>query len=99
MTFPQQLAQLLKKHPGMTRKRILTQQVSCQGAKFHSPRPLEVHRVTVNQRSILLCGVCRDNLGLLTDLLDVEGEQLAWPVLREFGAGIRSLLRERTTHG
>lgn len=99
MTFPQQIAQLLKKHPGLTQNRILARQVSCQGAKFHSPRPLEVHRVTVNQRSILLCGVCRDNLKLLADLLDAENEPLAWPVLREFGAGIRSLLRERTTHG
>jgi hypothetical protein len=97
MAFPRNLAEMLRQHRSITANRTLTTNYACQGAKFHSPTPLEVHLVTVNRKSVYLCGVCRDNLALLIDLTEAVEKPLKWAVLREFGAGIRNLLRERTT--
>lgn len=99
MAFPRNIAGVLGKHPEITRPRILTSVHECQGARFHSPKPLEVHRVLIHQRSVFLCGICRDNLQLLVDLVGAESEPLAWIVLREFGSGIRQLLGKEPTDG
>jgi hypothetical protein len=99
MAFPKGLAGMLKSHPEITRTRELTSIRTCQGAKFHSPNPLEVHRVLIRQASVYLCGTCRDNLSLLQDLLKAEGGSIDWVVYREFGTRIRDLARERTQNG
>jgi hypothetical protein len=90
---------MLQQHPEITRTREFTSDHSCAGARFHSPTPLVVQRVTVNGNPLFLCGTCRDNMELLADLIEAEDKNLPWPVLREFGSGIRDLLRERMTDG
>lgn len=99
MAFPPHIAEILRRHPTIGNNREFTQNYICQGARFHSPTPLEVHRVLIGRTAVRLCGVCRDNLGLLTELLEAENEKLAWPTLREFGSGIRELLKKRTQDG
>ena len=99
MAFPRNIAEMLKKHPRLAEGRDFTLRYSCQGSKFHSPTPLVVRRVTINSRSIFLCGTCQDNVQLLLDLGSVEDSPLPWVVLREFGTKIRDLVRERITNG
>lgn len=99
MAFPPNIAEILRRHPTITDAREFTQNYICQGARFHSPTPLEVHRVLIDRTAVRLCGVCRDNLQLLTELLNAEGKRLEWPVLREFGSGIRDLLKNRNSDG
>lgn len=72
---------------------IPTQEVECVGAKFHSPKPLLVHKVELpDSRVVHLCGVCRDNLRFLWELLNVREGQLPWHIRREFGNQLRSLV-------
>lgn len=60
----------------------------CEGAKFHSPRPLTTLPIVVGTRVIQLCGTCRDNLTLFLHLWDAN-DGLPWNVLREFGNQLR----------
>lgn len=99
MTFPPHIAETLGRYPKITQDREFTKNYTCQGARFHSPRPLEVHRVLIGKTTIRLCGVCRDNLALLVELWEAEGGTPQWPVLREFGSGIRELLKKRKSDG
>lgn len=67
-------------------------QQSCAGAKFHSPRPLLLHKVVLSDdRTAQLCGVCRDNLRVLNELVNASDGELPWRVRREFGNQLRSL--------
>jgi hypothetical protein len=62
----------------------------CQGAKFHSPRPLKVHPCKLgNNHLVYLCGTCLDNLNTYLFLNEAEGT-LEWEVLRCFGNSLRS---------
>lgn len=64
----------------------------CQGSKFHSPRPMIVHRVEMPQQPgehLYLCGTCRDNYHLLTNLQHTT--HIPWPTRRCFGNTIRTL--------
>lgn len=99
MSFPPHIAEVLNHHPSIIHDRELTKNYTCQGARFHSPNPLEVHRVLVGRTTVRLCGVCRDNLALLVELWDAEETGLGWLVLREFGSGIRELLKKRESDG
>ena len=99
MAFPRNIAGMLDKHPGLTADREFTLRHACQGSKFHSPTPLVVHRVIINQQAFFLCGTCQDNVELLSDLIGAEGDSISWVVLREFGTQIRNLVRERTDNG
>lgn len=71
----------------------------CQGAKYHSPSPLVVHRVSlvdkpVQSRSehwVFLCGTCRDNLHVFQSILRMKDGDVPWPVRREFGNLVRAL--------
>jgi hypothetical protein len=70
----------------------------CAGAKFHSPSPLVLHDVTLlNGRVVTLCGCCRDNASVLTALVKTHAQELSWPVRREFGNLLRSLIIPKET--
>jgi hypothetical protein len=58
----------------------------CQGAKFHSPRPMVVHPVPMPQNPgemIYLCGTCLNNVQLLVMLQ--ERGTVPWTARRCFG--------------
>ena len=79
----------------------------CEGAKFHSPRPMFTEHVSLVKREWWpedhpyatwvwapkadLCGVCRDNLDILLQMLHATNGDLPWPVRREFGNVLRAL--------
>lgn len=89
--FPQQIEQALDAH-GLPDP--LTQRSSarpCQGAKFHSPRPLTTrHWRFGDDLDVYLCPTCEANLDILMHLNE-QVQSLSWPVLREFGNQIRAL--------
>lgn len=99
MPFPRRIAGVLARHPGLTDSRTLTDTKLCAGAQFHSPTPLEVHEVVLDERTVYLCGTCRDNLRLFQEMLDAEGGELSWLVRREFGNQLRLLIDRRKTDG
>lgn len=64
----------------------------CQGAKFHSPRPMVVHPFPMPQNpgeKIYLCGTCADNVQLLL-AFEAQGP-VPWTVKRCFGNLIRAV--------
>lgn len=79
----------------------------CEGAKFHSPRPLFVQHTPLVLREwwpetsehaywvwgprAALCGVCRDNLNILLQMLHATDGDLDWAIRREFGNNLRAL--------
>lgn len=79
----------------------------CEGALFHSPRPLFTqHTVLVKPEwwgespehaywtmapRASLCGTCRDNLDILLQMLYATDGDLDWPTRREFGNNLRAL--------
>lgn len=64
---------------------------NCEGAEFHSPRPLQVHGYRLsNGNAFWLCGTCKDNLDIYLYLWD-HNKGLGWDVQRCFGAKIRGL--------
>lgn len=78
----------------------------CEGATFHSPRPMFVqdtrlvpyewlHEEGINPgvapKSAWLCGTCRDNLAILQQVLKATGGDVPWEVRREFGNTVRRL--------
>lgn len=79
----------------------------CEGAKYHSPRPLFTRSTPLVQRrwwaedsteahwvyapSAWLCGTCRDNLSILLQMLHAADGDLEWEIRREFGNEIRAL--------
>lgn len=71
--------------------RPVSADLDCEGAAFHSPNPLVLFETEIDGRTALLCGTCRSNLAVLRTLLDHHSE-LPWPVRREFGNRLRSLL-------
>lgn len=67
---------------------------ACQGAKFHSPRPLAVHAYVLPDKHVIyLCGTCRDNLGVYLFLWNAEGG-LDWETKRCFGNQIRNVAQK-----
>lgn len=79
--------------------------VACEGAKFHSPRPLfcrntRLVRQDWDQRlwtfapQAWLCGTCRDNLDILLQMLYATDGDLPWEVRREFGNDLRALSKK-----
>lgn len=77
----------------------------CEGAKFHSPRPLFVQptRLTLQQWDerlwtfapmANLCGTCRDNLNILLQMFHHTDGDLPWEVRREFGNDLRALAQK-----
>lgn len=82
----------------------------CEGAKYHSPRPLFVEATWLVRREwwpedaqhahwvmapdAWLCGTCRDNLAILLQLIHHADGDLPWEVRREFGNEIRALAKK-----
>lgn len=92
MPFPRAIADaLVDVDPGALPGRV-ADGVECQGAKYHSPTPLVLHAVVIDGKEILLCGTCRSNVSVLRALIDAHGDDLSWPVRREFGNRLRALL-------
>lgn len=76
--------------------------LACEGAKFHSPRPLFTTDVPLALPSwgpgvvgaaprATLCGTCRDNLNVLLQMLGATEGSLDWAIRREFGNDLRAL--------
>ena len=76
----------------------------CEGAVFHSPRPLFVKSTPLvlsewwpedwfigGRPDAWLCGTCRDNLSILLQMLHHTDGELRWEVRREFGNDLRAL--------
>lgn len=79
----------------------------CEGAAYHSPRPLFTQHTPLVLREwwpehtqqafwtraprASLCGVCRDNLNILLQMLHATNGKLDWEVRREFGNQLRAL--------
>lgn len=71
----------------------------CQGSKFHSPRPMIVHRMEMPSspgEHIYLCGTCLDNVALLTVL--EHATHVPWNARRCFGNAIRALVPPEPHH-
>lgn len=98
MPLPRAMAEALKAVAPQRLPGVLTATLVCQGARFHSPTPLLVHEAELaNGRTVHLCGTCRDNAAVLSALLREHSNELTWPVRREFGNQLRSLLIPRET--
>lgn len=78
----------------------------CEGARFHSPRPLTTRTVRLvpedwydepsvtywaDAPQVNLCGTCEANLSILLQMLHAVEGDLDWPIRREFGNEIRAL--------
>lgn len=79
----------------------------CEGAAFHSPRPLFVrptrlvleawwdadhpHPSWAMAPDAWLCGTCRDNLAILLQMLHATDGALDWEIRREYGNLLRAL--------
>lgn len=79
----------------------------CEGAEYHSPRPLAVidttlvrrdwwpedhpHAVWASAPRAYLCGTCATNVDILLQMLHATDGMLDWRVRREFGNKIRAL--------
>ena len=78
----------------------------CEGAAFHSPRPLFTHDTPLVLKTwwseeqqwmqtrapqANLCGTCADNLNILLQMLHATVGDLDWEVRREFGNTLRAL--------
>lgn len=84
--IPGELLDHLVSAPPLELPGILTSEHECQGAKFHSPRPMVVHSFPMPRSEgelIYLCGTCADNVKTLL-ALETQGE-VPWPVKRCFG--------------
>lgn len=62
----------------------------CQGAKFHSPRPLRVQEVLIRNKTVYLCANCKSNLEVFIFLWN-KNNGLDWEAQRAFGNLIRAL--------
>lgn len=81
----------------------------CEGAAFHSPRPLFVRDVSLvlpewwgdNPEQaywawapkVWLCGTCADNVNILLQMLYATDGNLDWAIRREFGNALRALAK------
>lgn len=63
----------------------------CEGAEFHSPRPLRTHGYRLhNGRSFWLCLTCKDNIDVYVFLWESQGG-LPWSIQRCFGNQTRNI--------
>lgn len=70
-----------------------SEDTECEGARFHSPKPLRVHLVDLGDgRYATLCGTCRDNVAVLRLLEQLKVDDVPWR--RGFGNKLRSLIAE-----
>lgn len=89
--IPGQVLDLIDQTPSIELPGEPTREHECQGAKFHSPRPMLVHPFKVDQRTVYLCGTCADNVQVLLALLTAHEGDVPWVVKRCFGNLVRSV--------
>lgn len=95
--FPERIASALDESEITVPKQgWFARESECVGARFHSPTPLVLRDVWLSPdegagESVLLCGTCADNLGVLQALLVKHDGEVPWPVRREFGNLVRAL--------
>ena len=103
MPLPANLASVIEDAPLREGDYFASGDRHCEGAKFHSPSPLMLHDVRLFKKGpvVLVCGTCRDNLAILTDLMEDNDGELPWIVRREFGNLIRALAEDawKAVHG
>lgn len=88
--IPGEVLALIEGTPGLELSGTpTTKDVNCQGAKFHSPRPMVVHAFTTSDKTVYLCGTCVDNVGLLRSLIGAT--EVPWTVRRCFGNNVRQV--------
>jgi hypothetical protein len=101
--IPGQVLALIEDTPSAELPGITTERHTCQGAKFHSPRPMIVHSFRMGQEGdegeiVYLCGTCTDNVQVLLTLLKGRGGEVSWPVKRCFGNLVRSVADQAYAH-
>lgn len=101
MSFPPHVAEAIGDHldlpPAPGGFYALADEV-CEGARFHSPKPLVLLKVSIRpgkpqkgDETATLCPTCAANFGLLQNLLVATDGNLSWPTRREFGNQLRAL--------
>jgi hypothetical protein len=78
---------------------VPTNGVECQGAKFHSPRPMVVHPFEMTSadsedETVHLCGTCANNVQVLLALLKAYDGRISWTVRRCFGNLVRGVAEQ-----
>lgn len=101
--IPGQVLALIEDTPSAELPGITTEQYTCQGAKFHSPRPMIVHPFRTGRKEggdkiIYLCGTCLDNVLVLLALLKGRDGEISWPVKQCFGNITRSVAEQAYAH-
>lgn len=94
-----EVLQLIQDTPSAELPGIPAHDHDCQGSKFHSPRPMIVHRLEMPTRPgehLYLCGTCLDNVSLLTAL--EQATTVPWNTRRCFGNTIRALVPPKEHH-
>lgn len=96
-----EVLQLIQDAPTATLPGIPAHDHDCQGSRFHSPRPMIVHRLEMPQPTgepIYLCGTCLDNARLLRTLEHTTPGGVPWTTRRHFGNTIRALIPPENPH-
>lgn len=93
----------VKGTPDIELSGLTTEERECQGAKFHSPRPMIVHPFTWRRADgedeiVYLCGTCTDNVQVLLALLKGRQGFVPWSVKRCFGNLVRSVAEQAYAH-
>jgi hypothetical protein len=94
--IPGEVIGLIKETSSIILPGLPTDQHECQGAKFHSPRPMivqsfEISRSTGQDEIVYLCGTCTDNVKVLLALLRARNGDVPWTVKRCFGNLVRGV--------
>jgi hypothetical protein len=93
--IPGEVLRLIQGSPDLERPGIPADNLSCQGAKFHSPRPMILHPFPgADRTTIHLCGTCADNVRLLISLSRVA--EVPWTARRCFGNTVRKVAENAT---
>lgn len=101
--IPGQVLALIGSTPSAELPGITTDQHVCQGAKFHSPRPMIVQPLVLRRTSggdeiVYLCGTCADNVQVLLSLLRGREGDVSWTVKRCFGNLVRRVAETAYSH-
>jgi hypothetical protein len=99
--IPGLVLDLLRDTPSAELTGVVTDQHECQGAKFHSPRPMIVHPFELPQSEgeiVYLCGTCADNVQVLLALLTAREGSVPWVVQRCFGNLARRVAMQAYTN-
>lgn len=92
-----EVLEFLKGCPALELPGIPVADHECQGALFHSPRPMVVHlfRTKTDNETVHLCGTCADNVRLLL-VMNTTGP-VPWDVKRCFGNSVRRWVGQSIT--